>query len=120
MADEDQQVGAVDVGDRQEELVSVERPGDDLMGQLVDARGTEGVAAADRADELHAVGQSTERVHIGVAEIDPHRVRAVGRLDGGDPLGHDSDRLVPLDLDPLVSLAAHGGAQPVRVGMQIL
>ena len=44
VADEDEQVGAVDVRHRHEELVAVERPRDELVRQLVDRGRREGAA----------------------------------------------------------------------------
>ena len=83
VADEHEQVGAVDVGDGQEELVAVERPRHDVVRQLVDRGGGEPVPGAQQPHERRVVGQGAEAVDVGVALVDRHRVVAVLALHGG-------------------------------------
>ena len=76
LAPKHQEVGrAVDVGDRQQQLVAVELPGDELVGDLVDRRGAEAVAGAQHLHHRHAVGGRAEGVRVGVAEVDAEASR---------------------------------------------
>ena len=121
VADEHEEVGAVDVGHREEELVAVERPGDDLVGQLVDRRRGEAVPRAQQAHEGGVVGQGTEAVDVRVAEVDRDarrpRARAArrpaARRRTGSPSSHDTSRQPRRRPDD-------GSAQPVGVLVDVL
>ena len=117
--DDQEEGGPVDVRDRQQQLVAVELPPDELVGDLVDRGGAEAVAGAEALDEGQAVRRRTEGVGIGVAEVDPHRVRSVPVDRRGEAVGDPVQGLVPADLDPLgvrpLTDPADRSAQPVRV-----
>ncbi|MCW2813962.1 MAG: hypothetical protein JWN84_1417 [Nocardioides sp.] len=121
--DDHEQLGAVEVGDRDHQLVAEELPRHELVGHLVDGGGAEAVLGAQRAHEPGPVGAEAERVGVGVAEVDPHRVAALGRDRRGQPVGDQVERLVPAHLDPGVAVRAlhapHGAAQPVGVGVHV-
>ena len=121
VADEHEQVGAVDVGHRQEELVAVQGPGDDVVGQLVDRGGGEAVPRAEQPHEGGVVGQGAEAVDVRVAEVDREGVVTVLALHRDQARGRELDRLVPGDLaPPPVGGAAHRPPQPVRVVVHVL
>ena len=82
VADEHEQVGVVDVGHGQEELVPVERPRHHVVRQLVDRGGGEPVPGAQQPHQGRVVGQCPEAVHVRVALVDRHRVVAVLALHG--------------------------------------
>ncbi len=121
---EDQEVRrAVDVGDRQQELVAVELPGDQLVRDLVDRRGAEAVARAQRLHHRQAVRGRAQGVRVGVAEVDADRVAAVLVDRPRQPVGHAVQGLVPADLHPLgvgaVADPAYRPPQPVGVGVHV-
>ena len=63
----------------------VERPGHDLVRQLVDRGGGEPVPRAQQPHQRRVVGQGAEAVHVGVALVDGHRVVAVLALHRDEP-----------------------------------
>ena len=118
--EDQEQVGPVDVGDGQQQLVAVHEVGEQLCGQLVDGRGAVLVAGPERLHHRGAVRHRAEAVHVGVAEVDRQRVAAV-LVDGpGEVRRHQVERLVPGHLLPPVADAAHRAAQPVRVLVHVL
>ena len=121
MADEHEQVGAVDVGHRQEELVTVESPCGDVVRQLVHGRRGESVPGAKEPEQGGVVGQRAEAVHVGVAEVDRERVVAVLALHPRDERSRQRDGVVPGDLlEAAVGRAPHRGPEPVGVLVEVL
>ena len=121
--DDEEEVGAVDVGHREQQLVAEHLPGQELVRDLVHRRGAEPVAGAQAADEGGAVRGRAERMGVGVAEVDTDGVAAVLAGGRGEPVGHEVEGLVPLHLLPARVLAradpAHRSAQPVGVGVHV-
>ena len=120
-AHDEEVVGAVDVGDGEQQLVAEHQLGQQLVRELVHRGGAEGVAAAQRLDQGGPVGHRAQAVDVGVAEVDPDRVATVGVDGRGEPVGDEVERLAPPDLRPLagVAVAPHRPAQPVRVGVHV-
>ncbi len=114
---------AVDVGDRQEELVAEHQVRHELVGELVDRGRGVAVPRPEGLEHRGAVGHRAEAVGVGVAEVDPERVVAVVVDHPGDVVGHQVEGLVPADLLPArvrtLADAAHGAAQPVGVGVHV-
>ena len=96
---------------------------DELVRDLVDRRGAEPVAGAQRLDERDPVGGRAERVCVRVAEVDADGVASVPVDRAREPVGDQVERLVPRDLDPLgvrpLADPAHRAAQPVGVGVDV-
>ena len=70
-AKDQEEVGPVEVGDRQQELVAEELPGHELVRDLVDGRRAEPVVGAQALHEGGAVGGEAQRVRVGVAQVEP-------------------------------------------------
>jgi hypothetical protein len=118
-AEHDQQVGPVDVGDRDGQRVAEQRAAADVLRQLVDARGAEDVARAQRLEERTDVELAREVVDVRVAEVDRHGVRTVVVDDRPQASGDLGVRVVPGGLDQLAVAADPGSLQPVRVGLEL-
>ena len=103
---EDQEVRrAVDVGDRDQQLVTEQLPGDQLGGRLVDGGRAEPVASAQGLHERQRVCRGPERVDVRVAEVDPDRVTPVPVDRLRQPVRHEVERLLPPDLHPVLAMA---------------
>jgi hypothetical protein len=111
---------AVDVADRQQQLVAVHPVGDQLVRQLVHRGGGEPVAGLERAEEMLRVGQAAVVVHAGIALVHADGIAAVLRADLRQPLGHPIEGLVPADLLPAAVDATHRPAQPVGILVNVL
>ena len=120
VADEDEEVGAVDVGHGEEVLVTVERPCRDLVRELVDRRRGVAVPRPEQAHEGRVVRQGAEAVHVGVAEVDREGVVPVLALDVRQLRGREGDGLRPRHLVPALAGAHHWPAQPVGVVLDVL
>ncbi len=118
-AEDQQVVGAVQVRHGDGEGVTEEQAAGDVLGHLVERGRREEVPGAQRADEQGRVEGSGDRVHIGVAQDDTHRVRPVLLDDRTDSGGDRVERLVPVDLPELAALPYQGAAEPVRVGVDL-
>ena len=119
-AEHEQEVRAVDVGDRQEELVAEHQEGGEHLGELVHRGGRVAAAAAQALEEELAEEDGAVAVHHRVAEVNRGRAPAVGLLDGGQALGRLGERLVPAHLDPSPRGAPLGTAQAVGVLVEVL
>ena len=76
-ADDQEPRRAVDVGDRQEELVAEHQVRHELVGELVDRGGGVAVLRPEGLEHRGAVRHRAEAVGVGVAEVDAERVVAV-------------------------------------------
>ena len=70
-------VGAIHVGDRQQELVAVHQPVHQLARPLVHRRRAEDVLRAQAAEQGGQVGDVAEMVDVGVAQVGADRVGAI-------------------------------------------
>ena len=77
-AEHQQVVGAVEVGDRDEQRIAEQVAARHVLGHLVDGRRRVDVGRAQRLDEGAVVDRGAEGVDAGVAEVDGHGVAAVG------------------------------------------
>ncbi len=75
-ADEQQMVGAVEVGYGDRVGVAVEQSAGDVLGHLVDRGGGEDVAGAEAGDQHRRVERAGHGVHVRVAEDDADGVAA--------------------------------------------
>ena len=119
-ADDQEVVGAVHIGDGKQGLVAEQLPGGQLVRELVGGGGAVALAAAQG---FHEGQQGKERPVImggGVAEIERHRILAVGFLDVVQALSSFVQGLVPADRHPAIGSAFHRMAQAVRVVVQVL
>src|SRR5690606_12086121 len=112
-ADQQEVVGAVEVGHRDEVRVAVEQAAGDVLGHLVDGGGGEQAAGAEPADQHGRVEGAGHGVHVGVAEDDADGVRSVPLDDRTYPGGHRVERRLPGRLAQFPVDADEGGAQPV-------
>lgn len=112
-----QPVGAIDIGDRHEDIGSEDPPGRELLRELIDRRGGEEVAGQQRHPQQHAV-QHRRTVCRRVSQIHADRARTVFGADLAQPLPDLPERLVPSDrLEPIAD-SAYRCAKPVRVVVQ--
>jgi hypothetical protein len=82
LAPEHQEIlGAVDVGDRQQELVPVHARAHELVRPLVHRRRAEQVRRSQAPSAGRQVGDVAEVVHVGIAEVGGDRGRAMRLLD---------------------------------------
>jgi hypothetical protein len=116
-AQDDQEVGAVQVGYGQGVAVAVHEAAGQVLGALVECRGGVEVGRAQRRDEGTGIEQSGQIVPDRVAQIDRHRLGAVLVEDLADELGDLVERLVPGDRTELLALADDG--LPQRVGVVV-
>ncbi|GAA3506479.1 hypothetical protein GCM10019016_135940 [Streptomyces prasinosporus] len=116
-ADQQQVVGAVQVGHRDRVRVAEEQSAGDVLGHLVDRGGGEQAAGAEPGEQQGRVERAGHGVDVGVAEDHADGVRAVPLDDGPDPGGHGVERLLPGGLAQLAVDADERGAQPVGVGV---
>ena len=124
-AQHEQVVGAVEVGHGDEERVAEHEAARHVLGHLVDRAGGVEVAAAERLDDGAVVEDAGQRVGRGVAEVQRHRVTAVGVQHGGEAPVHLGERLGPRDLLPggrgrVVAATDERRPQPVGVFVQLL
>ncbi len=119
-AQHQQEVGAVDVGHRQQQLMAEHLERRQVVRQLVDRGGRVAVAGAQRAQQRRAVEQHPEVVHVGIAQIDRQGVASVAPANGAQPRGGLVERLAPADLGPPRAPAAQRPAQPVGVVLDVL
>jgi hypothetical protein len=116
-ADEEQVVGAVEVGHGDRVGVAVEQPAGDVLGHLVDRGRGEEAAGAEAREQHRRVEGAGHGVHVGVAEDDADGVRAVPLHDGAQACRDRVERLLPGGLAQFAVLADEGGAQPVGVAV---
>ena len=112
-------IGAIDIGNRQQELVPVHRGVDELVRPLVDRRRAEQIRRAQCLEQCRQVGDVAEMVHVGIAQVHRDRACAVRLLHGGEFLAGQRESLVPADRLPLRAGTAHRLGQPVRVRFQV-
>ena len=105
-AEDQQVVGAVDVGDRDAEPGAEHQPGRDLLRHLVDGRRRVDVLRPQRLQERGAVEHRPEAVGARGCRCRRRPRRARPLEHAAEPLGHRGERLLPARLDQL-AVAAH-------------
>ena len=105
-AEDQQVVGVVDVGDRHRQAGPEHQRRGDLLRHLIDARGTEDVAAAQPLEQGAQVDRPVQGVRVGVAEVGADRVPLAGGEDRCEARLDRLEGLPPARLDQL-SVAAH-------------
>lgn len=118
-ADDDQVVGAVQVGHGDGERVAVEVAARRLLGHLVQGAGREQRAGAECADDHRRVEAARDGVHVGVAQVDAGRRGAVGRADAGRAVGDGGVRLGPGRLGEHAVAAHERAGEPVGVPVDL-
>ena len=116
-ADEQQMVGAVQVGDGDGVGVAVEQSARHVLGHLVDGGGGEDAAGAQRPEQHRRVEGARHGVHVGVAEDHADGVRPVPLDQRAQPGGDGVEGLVPAGLAQDAVLPDERGAQPVGVAV---
>ena len=106
-------------GDRQEELVPVERPGGDVVRKLVHRRGGEPAAGAQGPHHGRCEEHGSQVVDRGVALVDGDGVAAVGLLNRLQALCCEVEGGRPGQGLPAVLGTAHRLSEPVGIGVQV-
>ena len=119
-AEDQQMVGAVQIGDRDQQRMTEHHHRRDVRGQLVDRGRRVAVLRLECTQQVGHEEHRTERVHGGVAHIRGHRVPTVRALNVLDPVDCKSQRFVPRDALPLRSHALHGMAHAIGIGVHVL
>jgi hypothetical protein len=117
-ADEEQMAGVVQVRHGDRVGVAEEQSAGDVLGHLVDRGRGEDAVGAEAGEQHRRVEGAGHGVHVGVAEDDSHRVRAVPLDDGADAGGDRVEGLLPGGLAQLAVPAHEGAAQPVGVAVE--
>ena len=118
-AEDQQVVGAVDVGDRHGQRRAEHQPGRDLLRHLVDGARRVDVVAAERAQQAARVQTEPEVVRRRIAEVDRDRVAAVRGEDRRQARVDLAKGLLPARLAPLAAAPDHRRAQAVGVGVEL-
>ncbi|MNQ66331.1 hypothetical protein D3C85_808210 [compost metagenome] len=119
-AQDQHEIGVVDVRDRQQQTVAVHQMTGQVMGQLIDRRRGKPVAGFQQAEEVIAVGHQPVIVHARVALIDRHGVLPVMRLNGGEAFGDQIECRFPLDGLPFIAHPLHRLMQAIRIVLDVL
>ena len=119
-AEDEQVIGAVDVGHGDRRPAAEHERRGHLLGVLVDGAGAVEVARLQRLEHDAAVEQAAQVVGAGVADVGGDRVAAVLGLDGGQPAIDLGEGLVPRRRAQVAAgLADQRGAQAVGILVQL-
>ncbi len=94
-ADDDEVVGAVEVGHGERDRAAEHQAERDVLGHLVQRARAEHLTGAERADDHRRIQRTRDRVRARVAEIHPDRRSAVLAYDRAEAVGDGGERLVP-------------------------
>ena len=119
VAEHQQMLRAVDVGDGLQELVAVHPQAHEMVRQLVGGGGGVVVARAQAFEKVIGVGHQSPVVHIGIAAVDGHGIGAVLNPHGAQSRCRDREGLLPVYFAPAAAFAEQRAAQPVGVFLQI-
>ena len=119
-AEHQQEVGVVDVGNRNRERRAEHQRRRDHLGKLVDARRREAPARTERAQEERDVEQRGVVVRVGIADVRRDRVGAVGVADRAQPGRDQLEGLLPLRFAERRAFADQRAAQAVGIFLQAL
>ena len=118
-AEDEEEVGAVDVGHRNQREVSEHAQRREHLRQLVGGAGRVDVPRPERARERQQVGHQTEVVRDRIAVVDADGVAAVPPPHTDESLGGAIQRLLPGRLAPARAVANQRRANAVRVVVQV-
>ncbi|MNZ59188.1 hypothetical protein D3C78_772180 [compost metagenome] len=119
-AQDQHEIGVVDVGNRQQQPMAVHQMTGQVMGQLVDRSRGVAVAGFQQAEEIVAVGHQPIVVHAGVALVHRDGVLAMALLNRCKAFSHQGKRVAPGNRLPLAAHALHGVAQAIGIVLDIL
>jgi hypothetical protein len=119
-AEDQQVVGAIEVGHRDRQLVAEQQRRRDLLGALVDRAGRVHVPRPERLGQHPHVEQRREVVRTRIADVQRRRVAAAGLEDRPQPLGDDRIGLVPARRHELAVAAHERPAHAVGILVQVL
>ena len=117
-AEQEEVVGAVDVGDRDREPGAEHQAGRDLLGHLVEGAGREHVARPEGVEQRPVVQQPGQVVDVRVAEVHRDGVSPVPVEDRGEAGLDHRERLRPVDRLPVAVRAHERASDPVGVGVE--
>lgn len=119
-AEREEEVGAIEIGDREEELMTEREVAREHVRELVDARRAEAVLGPQRLEHERREDHRAEVVGGGVAEVRAEGVAPVFRLHFGDAIGREGDRFVPAERLPTIADPAHRALQAIGIFVQVL
>ena len=118
--EEQEVIGAVDVGDGHGDRRAEHQRRGDLLGPLVDGAGREDVAGAEGLEERLEVQLPAEVVDRRVPDVGAERLPAVGGHDGTEHPAGLGEGLAPADFHEAPVAPHHRRPQPVRVLVEML
>ena len=118
-AEDQQVVGAVDVGHGDAETAAEHERRRDLFRHLVDRRGRVDVLRAERLDQRRAVERRPEAVRPGVADVDGDRVAPTVGERRREPAVDGLEGLLPRGLDQFAVAPNQRLRQAVRVVVEL-
>ena len=104
--DDEQEVGAIDVGHREQQGRAEEQVRQQVLGLLVDTRRGVAIAGAQRLEQLRDVDDGRPAVGDRVAQVEADGVPAVARADVEESRGDEVECLAPGHLLPAIPHAA--------------
>jgi len=119
-AEAQEELRAIYVGDREQELVPEQLPRRQHVGQLVERGGRVAVARAQRREQRANHEHRAEVMDGRVAGVEAHRVATVVALDGEHPRGDVVERLVPPDALPSARAPPERKADPLGIDVDVL
>ena len=119
-AQDQHEIGVIDVRNRQQQTVAVHQMAGQVMRQLVDRRRGKPVTGFQQAQKVIAVGHQPVVMHAGVALIDRHRVLPVTLLNRRQAFGDQVEGVFPLDRLPFAAHPQHRLMQAIRIILDIL
>ena len=118
-AEDQQVVGAVDVGHGDAEAPAEHEGRRDLFRHLVDGRGGVHVLRAERLDQRGAVERRPEAVSAWVTDVDGHRVAPTVGERRGEPAVDGLEGLLPRGLHQFAVAPHQRSRQAVRVIVEL-
>ena len=108
----------VEVRDRERDGVAEHQPQRDVLGHLVQGAGRVELPGAKALDDQGHVQSAGDRVCVGVADVDRHRLATVVAQYRATAVRRGLEGLVPAHLDQFAVPPHHRGAEPVRVAVE--
>jgi hypothetical protein len=118
-AEDEQEVGPVDVRYRHRQRPAEEVPAGDVLGHLVQRRGGVDVARPERLAQRARVEPARERVHHRVAQVHRDRVPPVRLDDPGEPVVYRRERLGPRGRQQVAVAPDPGLPEPVGIRVEV-
>ena len=114
-ADDDEVVGAIEIGNRECQGVAVQIAAGDVFGHLIQRAGREDRPGAQGTDDGGAVERTGDGVGIRIAHVDPDRGPAGGGDHPAQSCGDGGEGLRPSGFDEFAVVADHRVGQSVGV-----